>query len=256
VFNPGAPTMLAFSALAGSGNSGNAWRGQFRIERFLNPSEDVQWTIQGALSEPIVSVIDPSFSLLTEDNGWPNIEGRIALGLGPLDPVKAKRPFEIGFSGVVGEMRSTPLAATRVVTDVWGAAIDCRWQMTEFFGVTGEAYSGKALGTYNGGILQNVNVDTLDGIHSSGGWGEVFLYWTPCLHSHLGYGIDDPDDGDLSANPVNFQRERNETYFANLIWDLNQSFRIGFESTYRETENTIALDNEGVGFHTQFRWSF
>ena len=41
VFNPGAPTMLAFSALAGSGNSGNAWRGQFRIERFLNPSEDV-----------------------------------------------------------------------------------------------------------------------------------------------------------------------------------------------------------------------
>ena len=39
---------------------------------------------------------------------------------------------------------------TRVVTDVWGAAIDYRWQMTEFFGVTGEAYSGKALGTYNG----------------------------------------------------------------------------------------------------------
>ena len=62
--------------------------------------------------------------------------------------------------------------------------------------------------------------------------------------------------GDLSANPADFQRERNETFFANMIWDFNQSFRIGFEATYRETDNTSALDNEGAGFHTQFRWNF
>ena len=110
--------------------------------------------------------------------------------------------------------------------------------------------------TYNGGILQNVNVSTFEGIHSTGGWGEVFFYWNPCLHSHAGYGIDDPDDGDLSANPADFQRERNETIFGNLIWDLNQSFRIGFETTYRETDNTSTLDNEGAGFHTQFQWGF
>lgn len=256
VFNPGAPTMLAFSALAGSGNAGNAWRGQFRIERFLNPSKDTQWTLQAALSEPIATSITSDFGLLGEDNGWPNIEGRIALGLGPLDAAQAKRPFEIGLSGVVGEIRSTPLAGTRVVTDVWGVAVDYRWQMTERFGVAGEAYTGKTLGTYNVAILQTINVDTLDGIHSSGGWGEVFFYWTPSLHSHVGYGIDDPDNGDLSANPTNFQRERNETFFANMIWDFNQSFRIGFEATYRETDNTSVLDNEGAGFHTQFRWSF
>ena len=59
-----------------------------------------------------------------------------------------------------------------------------------------------------------------------------------------------------SAAPADFQRERNETIFGNVIWDLNQSFRIGFEVTYRETDNTSVLDNEGVGFHTQFRWGF
>ncbi len=256
VFNPGAPTMLAFSALCGSGNAGNAWRGQIRVERFLNPCEDVQWTIQGALSEPIASVISPDFSLLSEDNGWPNVEGRISLGLGPLDAAVAKRPFELGLSGVVGDIRATPLAGSRVVTDVWGAGVDFRWEVNECIGFMGEVYTGKTLGTYNGGILQNVNTATFEGIRSSGGWGEVFLYWTPCLHSHLGYGIDDPDDADLSANPADFQRERNETIFGNLIWDLNQSFRFGFEVTYRETDNTSVLDNEGAGFHTQFSWSF
>jgi hypothetical protein len=256
VFNPGSPTMLAFSTLCGSGNTGNAWRGQLRVERFLNPCEDVQWTIQAALSEPIASVITPDFALLGEDNGWPNVEGRIALGLGPLDAVEAKRPFEMGLSGVVGELRSTPLAGTRVVTDVWGAGVDFRWRMSRRFGFTGEVYTGKSLGTYNGGILQNVNAVTLEGIRTSGGWGEVFLNWTPRLHSHVGYGIDDPNDSDLSTNPADLQRELNETFFGNLIWDHNQSLRIGFEVTYRETNNTSVLDNEGAGFHTQVSWSF
>ena len=72
----------------------------------------------------------------------------------------------------------------------------------------------------------------------------------------LAYGIDDPIDSDLSANPLDFQRELNETIFANLIWDINDSFRVGFEFTYRETENVTILDSEGAGYHTQFTWSF
>ena len=149
VFNPNLPTMLAFSALAGSGNAGNAWRGQLRAERFLYPCDDTQLTIQTALSEPIASVIDPSFRLLSEDNGWPNIEGRISLGLGQLagEGSEAKRPFEIGCSGIIGEMRSTELIANRVVTEVWGAGGDIRWQINERFGLMGEVFTGNALGT-------------------------------------------------------------------------------------------------------------
>jgi len=124
--------------------------------------------------------------------------------------------------------------------------------MTDCFGVMGEVYTGKTLGMYNAGILQNVNVVTLEGIRSSGGWLEGFLYWTPCLHSHIGYGIDDPIDRDVAA----LGRVRNSTVYGNLLWDLNQTFRVGFELAWRETDYKALPDNEGLGFHTQFQWAF
>ena len=258
VFSPGIPTVLPFSALGGSGNSGNSFRGQVRLERFLNPADNVQWTLQGALSEPITTTIDPEFGL-NEDNGWPNFEGRIALGMGCIEGagLAAKRPFEIGISGVVGQMRTTvrrpdQLPINRVVTDVWGLSTDFRWKMTDCFGVMGELYTGQALGTYNGGILQNTNTVTDEGIRSSGGWLETFFYWTPCLHSHIGYGIDDPIDRDVAVAG----RIYNSTVYGNLLWDLNPTFRLGFELAWRETDYKALPDNEGMGFHTQFQWSF
>ena len=253
VFNPGLPTVLPFAGLSGSGNSGNAFRGQVRLERFFNPSEEVQWTIQTALSEPIASTIDPLFRLLSEDNGWPNAELRVALGLGAPGSDQL-RPLEFGVSGVAGQLRSTPPApGNRVVADVWGVGTDLRWKINEFFGVAGEGYVGQTLGTYSGGVLQTVNIDTLEGIRSAGGWLEMFVYWNPCLHSHVGYGVDDPVDRDVSlTGPV-----RNETIFCNLLWDVTQSVRFGFEFTWRETAYQAVLrDNEGAGFHTQFQWSF
>ncbi len=262
VFNPGAPTVLPFSVLSASGNSGNSFRGQIRMERFFNPSSNMQWTVQAALSEPVATTLDPAFRII-EDNGWPNVEARIALGIGTPDTsgLEPVRPFQVGISGLGGQIRTTGILANQVVADVWGLGVDLRWQMTSCFGIASEFYTGQGLGTYGGGILQNINLDsvtpsdsTLQSIRSSGGWLEAFLYWTPCLHSHVGYGLDDPIDRDLAID----QRSRNSTAFANLIWDVNQTFRIGTEFTYRETEyvSPDLLSNEGPGFHTQFQWSF
>jgi hypothetical protein len=118
--------------------------------------------------------------------------------------------------------------------------------------VQGELYTGQGLGTYNAGILQNTNVVTFGAIRTSGGWGEVFYYITPCLHTHLGYGLDDPIDRDLAMTQVS----RNQTFFANIIWNVTRSFRVGFELTHRDTDYLTLLDNDGVGFHTQVQWSF
>ena len=175
-----------------------------------------------------------------------------------LEPVP---PFQLGSSGVGGQIRTTQLLTNQVAADVWGIGADLRWQLTSCLGIAREFYTGQGLGTYGGGILQNINFDTADlanstgqSIRSTGGWLEAFLYWTPCLHTHVGYGLDDPIDRDLAQT----QRSRNSTAFANLIWDVNQSFRIGTEFTYRETEyvSPDLLSNEGPGFHTQFQWSF
>jgi hypothetical protein len=264
VFSPGVPTVLPFSALSASGNSGNSFRGQLRLERFLYPSNDSQWTLQFALSEPITTTIDPAFGL-NEDNGWPNVEGRIAWALGPVEGagLNAKRPFEVGVSGVVGQIRTTRLDANnldfdRVVANVWGLSSDFRWKINDVFGVMGEFYTGQTLGTYNAGILQTVNPETLEGVRTTGGWLEAFVYWTPCLHSHTGYGIDDPLDRDVATVATGLGRVRNTTLYSNLLWDINQAFRVAFEFAWRETDYASPgiPDNEGAGFHTQFQWAF
>lgn len=84
VFNPVSPTMIPLIGLFASGNSGS-FRGQFRLERFYKPSDDFQITTQVALSKPTATVITGSNSIdgrITESNGWPNVEGRIAAGVG------------------------------------------------------------------------------------------------------------------------------------------------------------------------------
>jgi hypothetical protein len=253
VFAPGIPTMLPFSALAASGNAGNSFRGQLRLERYFIPSNDVQWTVQAALSEPISSTVDPAFRLL-EDNGWPNVEGRFALGLGERSGPLSLRPFEVGVSGVVGEIRSTPVPNPPVFADVWGTAIDFRAALSPSCGVLGEVYTGESLGTYNGAILQTINNLTLEGIRSTGGFIETYFYLSPRLHTHIGYGIDNPRDEDLAPAA----RTKNQTCFTNLLWDVNQTFRIGFEVAYRDTdyESPLLRDNHGVSFHTQLQWAF
>jgi hypothetical protein len=221
IFNSLNPTVLPFSRLAASGNAG-AYRGQARVERFLYPSEDAQVTLTAGVSEPVPTILTPNLEL-TEDNGWPNAEGRVALALGPLvvDGPLAVRPFECGVSGLVGQIRTTLTADQQVVADVWGLGSDLRWSITPRFGVQGEVFVGQALGTYGSGILQSVNTVTKSGVRASGGWFEVFYYLCPAtLHTHIGYGIDDPLDRDLAPG----QPVRNETYFANLIWERDEEF--------------------------------
>src|SRR5262249_4136086 len=253
IFNPLNPNVLPITYLGSSGNVG-AFRTQARVERYLHPSDDSQITLTGGISDPIPTTASNTFRL-SEDKGWPNVEWRAALALGPMtgEGLAAKRPFEIGFSGVVGQMRNTIPLTVQVIDNVWGAGADLRWTIRQRLGVQGEVYTGQALGTYMGGILQNVNSSTFQALRSSGGWLELFYYLCPqTLHTHWGYGIDDPLDRDLAPG----QPVRNETWFANLIWDPNKHFRVAFEFTYRKTAYLAVPNNEGFGCHTQFQYRF
>jgi hypothetical protein len=253
IFNPLNPTVLPFSYLAGSGNAGAGFPAQLRVERYLHPSDDAQLTLTAGLSDPLPTTVN-NFTI-NEDNGWPNVEGRAALALGPLtgEGPLARRPFEIGVSGVVGQIRTTTPLVTQVVADIWGVGSDLRWAVTDRFGVQGEFFTGQTLGMYTAGILQNVNAATFAGVHTTGGWVELYYYFCPDkLHTHVGYGIDDPLDRDLAPG----QPLRNDTYFANLIWDVTKHFRLAAELTYRKTAYTVVPNNEGTGFQTQVQFKF
>jgi hypothetical protein len=253
IFNPLNPTVLPISYLGASGNTG-AFRTQARIERYFHPSDDQQITLTAGLSDPVPTTVSDTFRL-SEDNGWPNVEGRAAWALGPLsgEGPLATRPFEIGVSGVVGQIRTTVPFTRQVVANCWGLGTDLRWAVTQRFGVQGEFFAGQTLGTYMGGILQDINASTFAGVHAAGGWIELYYYICPeKLHAHVGYGIDDPLDRDLAPG----QAVRNDTYFANLIWDIGKHFRVAEEFTYRKTAYTLVPNNEGFGLQPQVQFKF
>jgi hypothetical protein len=82
----------------------------------------------------------------------------------------------------------------------------------------------------------------------------VYYYICPDkLHTHVGYGVDDPLDSDLAPG----QPVRSRVVFANLLWDASKYLRVGWELTFRKTAYTFPLrNNDGVGFQTQVQWKF
>ena len=167
IFNPLGPTVLPISVLYASGNSGS-YRGQIRWERYLPFENGSQLTFQVGLSEPIATLVRPQLiDPLVEDNGWPNIEGRVLLGLGETRDLmggRKQRPFELSFSGVVGQIRvSKPIPGPgtpgpdRIVNEVWGLGCDLQWACTDRLGVKGEFFVGQTLAEYNAGVVQNFN---------------------------------------------------------------------------------------------------
>jgi hypothetical protein len=253
IYNPLNPTVLPLSYLGASGNT-RAFRGQARLGHYLHPCDDQQITLTAGISDPIPTTVSNTFRL-SEDNGWPNVEGRAAWAVGPLtgEGPLAKRPFEVGVSGVVGQIRTTIPFTRQVVADVWGLGTELRWALTDRFGVQGELFVGQTLGTYMGGILQNINVTTFTGVHAAGRWIELYYYICPAkLHTHLGYGLDDPLDRDLALG----QPVRNDTYFANLIWNVSKYCHVAEEFTYRKTAYTLVPNNQGFGLQTQVRFNF
>jgi hypothetical protein len=261
IFNPVGPTILPISFLYGSGNGGS-YRGQIRFERYVHFDDGSQLTFQAGLSEPISTLVVNSVKdPLVEDNGWPNVEARLALGVGQRQEYmggRKQRPLEFGVSGVVGQIRITRVSPgtpgpDRVVDDIGALGCDLQWAVTDRLGMKGELFIGQTLGEYNAGVLQNFNTETFRPIRTRGGYGEVYYYFGPQLHLHSGYGIDSPLARDLASGQI----ASNQTFFNTLLWDLSQTFQIGVEVDYRKTNYvTPARDVQGLLVMTQFLWRF
>ena len=221
-------------------------------------------TFQVGLSEPIATLVRPRLvDPLVEDNGWPNIEGRLLFGLGETQELMGghkQRPFELSFSGVVGQLRiSKPIPGPgtpgpdRIVNDVLGLGCDPQWACTDRLGVKAEFFVGQTLAEYNAGVVQNFNTETFEPVSTVGGFGEIYYYMHPKFHLHCGYGIDDPVNSDLAAGQIS----SNQTLFTTAIWDISKNFQFGMEVDYRKTNYVSPLlDAEGVLVMNQFLWRF
>ena len=247
VFAPRDPDTLPNGKLAASGNPG-AYRPQFRVENHFKAGEGFAGALQLAAASPVTTALPDQVDLsnlqsqeIVEDNGWPNVEGRLSLGFGASQERaggRQLRPLELGFSGVVGKLRVldniralTPLTLTsdRSVISVWGAAFDGQLALGRRLGISGELYTGQGLGEYMSGILQTYNRSSNQAVPTSGGWAQLYVYLSDNLRFNLGYGIDHAQDGGA------FSLLTNATAFANLVWDVNPWLQLGLEGNYKLT---------------------
>lgn len=256
VISPLYPGMLMYSIGWGGGNIGYR-RAQLRGERYYNFSDTFRMTIQGSANADIIT--DTGTNLTTEQAGWPVLMGRIGTTIGPRG--QGCKPIEIGVSSHIGEtiydIRPPFLTpVTGLNRRTWSINADVRVPIGERFGVQGEAFTGENLGSYFGGVLQGIDLGSpanpvlgvvgvpgsLEPIGSSGGWVDIWYDWTCRLHSHFGYGIDDPFDQDITVG-----RTQNSFFFTNISFDLTEKFLIGFE--YSQWRTLWKGSNDGDSSH-------
>ncbi|MFZ5833287.1 MAG: hypothetical protein ACOY3P_24625 [Planctomycetota bacterium] len=255
VISPLYPNSLMYSIYWGAGNIGYR-RAQIRGERYLAANDRFLLTLQGSLNVDIVSEFPSGAStgFQGDHSAWPVLEGRTAITLGPRG--KGCNPITLGLSGHIGEQVFDFTAAPAdddVYVQTWSCNLDLKAPVTDRFGFQGELFFGENLGAYLGGILQGVNVATREGIYSQGGWFEVYYYWTPKLHTHVGYTVDDPLDSDLTLATA---RRFNQAYWGNICCDVTPKLLVGIEVSQWKTLFVDRLPGESTRIDFLTRYSF
>ena len=240
VISPLNPGMLMYSVGWDGGNIGYR-RAQFRGERYLNFSDVSLVTAQLSLNQTIFE--DSTSFIKGEPPDWPIIEGRVAWTIGHRG--KGDLPITVGVSGHIGEEQfdfaGIP-AATNFRRRTWSGNVDFRYPFTEQLGFQAEAFTGENLGAFLGGIGQGVDPIGLNTIRSSGGWCEIWYDWTPALHSHVGYSVDDPFNQDVGAGGKTY----NQFYWGSLVYDLTKQFLVGMEVSSWKTIYNGLLPGDSV----------
>lgn len=252
VVSPLYPSTLSYSTGWGGGNIGYR-RSQVRLERYLAMSNNVKMTLQGSINQNIFIddvAASPPTGISGEPSGWPIIEGRMAWTFKNLACVSG--PTTFGVSGHIGEQEFDGLGLDDAVVPTWSFNGDAYIPITDRFGFQGEFFTGTNLGTFLGGVIQGINRTNGDPIRSTGGWLEAWYDLTPRLHTHAGYGIDDPLDVDVAANG----RTYNHFIFANTSFDMTKKLNVGLEVTSWKTLYRTLRPGESVSFEFSGKYSF
>jgi hypothetical protein len=253
IFAPNNPVSVASAAIPQLVTAGNLWMRlpQVRIERW--GGKRVKWMAQAAMLMPgtgdfPTGTLAPF--LLQPGAGararLPYFQGRISLSQENWLGLKSAATF--GVSANYGRARITTPAGDHE-SDSVGAALDWNIPLGPRLSLLGEAFFGRNLAGFQGGIFQGINTDfayrngvvLVPGgsrpIGSRGGWAQIGF--TPPgadrLNFYAGYGLDDPRDQDLVSIPARDWRARNQAFTASFLHKPSLQFSWGLEFRRFET---------------------
>lgn len=167
-----------------------------------------------SLARNITGDLDGDAIVDGEASGLPVVQGRCAVA-----PVTGKRTVALGLSGHYGRC-----ACPKHNVDYanWSANADATLAAGALK-LLGEAYLGQNMGPYAGAIY---NSDTVDGVRSAGGWGNLQYRAGPFTFT-TGGGRDDVEAADLAA--VRDARVRNQVAWLGGLWQLTPEVTVGLE---------------------------
>ncbi len=246
VFAPVNPVSIAAAGNPQMGAAGNLWARlpQVRVDHKLNRRVTLQAAIlesqTGDFATNAPFVIQPTSG---QASRVPFAQGRITYT--STNWFGTRKTGSIGVSGHFGVSRVfTGPANVRNDVDSVGVALDWSFPVAKRVSIAGEAFFGRNLGGFQGGVFQNYNSDFavfngpslvpggVRSIGTKGGW--IQIGYTPnVLMERLGIygsvGIDDPVNSDLISLSHRDWRTRNLVFAASVIYKFTPQFAVGAE---------------------------
>jgi len=247
VIAPLNPSTLNYSVQWWAGNLGYR-RPQIRLTKGFKMG-DTRLVWQGAVARAIghQTGFDPGDS--GEDAGFPHFQTRVAYSF----PLLTKKHTTIGVSGHWGQEEWDLDAFDNARSyDSWSICMDATVPIMDKVAVKGEFWHGENLDAYLGGIAQGVNVALRRRVESTGGWGAVSLGPFDKLTFNIGASVDDPNNYDISRGG----RALNRALFSNVLYDLTDAVKLGFELSYWDTPYKDIEDADSWRFQTSLIYKF
>ncbi|MGE5342428.1 MAG: hypothetical protein ACM3SY_13205 [Candidatus Omnitrophota bacterium] len=230
IISPLNPVTLNYPVMWGAGNIGYR-RPQLSMRYDAKAGQHVV-TVQAGVFRTIASDYDNDSIEDGAAAGFPTVQGRVA-GKVALSQTAS---LQVGVSGHYGKSKGVISYTSDSLN------LDLLWVFSPQFKIIAEAFTGKNLGTYFGGIVQYVNPALGKEIASKGFYVNGVVNPSKKLQFSVGYGVDNPDDQTLSTG----MRSKNQSYWGNVLINLSSSLKVGFEVSNWITDYLARAQQESL----------
>jgi hypothetical protein len=255
-FSPLSPTSYATMLEPAMSWSGNlwVWTPQIEVEHRIALRPHSFLVLQGGVLDPLTEEVPPfqgNVATAGEATRVPALAGRIAIDRSSADHY----PFSIGFAGYRARQRYQDFNQI----DSWTVNADLKVPFGRHVEVSGEGYTGQAVGGLGGGIWTSVVYPepapphtAVQPLRSAGGWAQLKVKPATRFEINAAFGQDENFGRDLRVFPVSFAGgfpalKKNRTSFLNFIYEPN-SFLL-FAVEYRHLLTAPALGESATGGH-------
>jgi hypothetical protein len=180
-----------------------------------------------------------------EDSGYPALQTRIGYAV---PNYACEQSAEFGMWGFASfESVEVPIGGNDEFSSR-GLGIDWSLPLVSMVTWRGEAWYGRNLSDWRGGIGQGINTATGEEIESHGGWTELQFQMKPWWKLALGTTIDNPVDTDLIGSATT--RSRNRTWYVGNRLSLGGGLNIAFNVEFWNTQYLTLDEGDAVRFKT------